>query len=333
MSTVTRPAADDSVPEALPVEDPRPPPVTARDSPDKLRSVLQLVGSVVAPTSLLTALLFYFGWAHAYWFFSYFGFDISLLGLTTQDYLMRSVDALFVPLTLSLGTGLLLVWAHAAMVARLFTGPEGQRRARTAVRAVATTGLLLFLAGMAGFLVKSLRNSYLFVYPLSLGSGTLLLSYASRLHRKQDRSVRAPEDAGALRLPPLVEAAGAFLLVAVSLFWASTNYAAAVGETRAREYEQEFRSYPAAFVYSTERLHLDAPGVEEVACDEPGAGFRFRYERLRLMLRSGGHYFLLPETWSPENGVAIVVPESDSVRLQFMRGSGGRQQQELGVSC
>jgi len=332
VTSVTRTHSDDGVPDAVGGED-RLPPIVAADSPDRLRSVLQVVGSVVAPTSLLTALLFYFGWAHAYWFFSYFGFDISLLGLTTQDYLMRSVDALFVPLTLSLGIGLLLVWAHAAMVTRLFTGPNAQRRARIAVLAVATTGLLLFLTGMAGFLVKSLRNSYLFVYPLSLGSGTLLLSYASRLHRRNDQSITARGDAGVLRLPPLVEAAGAFLLVAVSLFWASTNYAAAVGETRAREYQDEFMSYPEAYVYSTERLHLDAPGVEEVACDEPGAGYRFRYQRLRLMLRSGGHYFLLPETWSPDNGVAIVVPESDSVRLQFMRSSGGRQQQELGVSC
>lgn len=306
---------------------------TAPDSPDRLRSVLQLVGSVVAPTTLLTALLFYFGWAHAYWFFSYFGFDISLLGLTTQDYVMRSVDALFVPLTLSLGIGLVLVWVHAAVAARLFVGPRAQSRARAAVLAVGACGFLLFLTGMAGFLVKSLRSSYLFVYPLSLGSGTLLLSYASRLHRRRHRSVGGRGAVGPFRLPPLVEAAGVFLLVAVSLFWVSTNYAAAVGETRARQYEQELTSYPAAFVYSTERLHLDAPGVEEIACDEPGAGYRFRYQRLRLMLRSGGHYFLLPETWTRRDGVAIVVPESDSVRLQFMRAPGGRQTPELGVSC
>ena len=299
---------------------------TVRDvaqSPERLRPLLQILGSVLAPTTLLTALFFYFGWAHAYWFFSYFGFDISLMGLTTQDYLMRSVDALFVPLTLSLGIGLLLSWLHAWLAARLFAGPNARARRRVAVFAAAAFGLLLFLTGMAGFLVKDLRNSYLYIYPLSLGAGTLLLSYASRLHRRYENSgVRS----GSLQLHPLIEAAGAFLLVAVSLFWASTNYAAAVGETRAVQYEGEFRSYPEAFLYSTEKLHLDAPGVEEVSCDEPGGGYRFRYQGLRLMLRSGGHYFLLPETWSRAGGVSIVVPESQSVRLQFMQNSAGLRQ-------
>ena len=37
--------------------------------------------------------------------------------------------------------------------------------------------------------------------------------------------------------------------------------------------------------------------------------------KLRLMLRSGGHYFFLPDVWSPTAGVAIVIPEGDAVRL------------------
>jgi Zn-dependent protease with chaperone function len=46
---------------------------------------VRIVGSIVAPTTLLTALLFYFGWSFAYWFFAYFGVDSTVLGLTTQD--------------------------------------------------------------------------------------------------------------------------------------------------------------------------------------------------------------------------------------------------------
>lgn len=289
---------------------------------DRLRAVVPLIGSVVAPTTLLTALLFYFGWAHAYWFFHYFGFDISLLGLTTQDYMMRSVDALFVPLTLFLTIGSLLLWAHSAVAGRLFAGPSIQRRLRVSAIVMAVIGLVLFLVGMAGIFVRALRETYYVAFPLSLGTGAILLLYASRLQRRAESSAAARTGFGSI---PLLEATGAFLLVALSLFWAATNYAAAVGGTRARQYERELKGYSEAILYSKENLHLDGPGVEAVVCQDPGAGYRFRYQGLRLMLRSSGQYFLLPEDWSPSNGAAIVVPEGDSVRLQFAAPGRVRQ--------
>ena len=306
-------------PQVVSTQDPdsaetRPSPFPAPgQSPDRLRSLFQLVGSVVAPTTLLTALLFYFGWAHAYWFFRHFGLDITLLGLTTQDFLMRSVDALFVPLTVLLSVGLVLLWAHSRM-ALFFAGPAARSRLRRSAIAVTIAGLILFGIGMAGILVRALQETYHVALPLSLGTGTLLLLFASRLHRRSDAPAVA---AAGMRSTPLLEATGAFLLVALSLFWAATNYAADVGCTRARQYEGRFRTEPEAILYSKERLRLEAPGVQEVSCAQPEGGYRFRYEGLRLMLRSAGQYFFLPESWSPSDGVAIIVPEGDSVRLEF----------------
>ena len=39
----------------------------------EISRLAKILGNVVAPTTALTALLFYFGWSHAYWFFDYFG--------------------------------------------------------------------------------------------------------------------------------------------------------------------------------------------------------------------------------------------------------------------
>src|SRR5918911_1335418 len=39
---------------------------------------LKIAGSIVAPTTLLTALLFYFGLLHAYWFCQYFGVNYTV---------------------------------------------------------------------------------------------------------------------------------------------------------------------------------------------------------------------------------------------------------------
>ncbi len=303
------------------------------ESPDRIRSLFQLVGSVLAPTTVLTALLFYFGWAHAYWFFRHFGLDISLLGLTTQDYLMRSVDTLFVPLTVLLSVGVLLLGAHRRVTAWLLAGPDAGRRLRSAATAAAISGLVLFGAGLAGIFVKALQSTgYHLAFPLSLGTGALLLLAASRLYRRSEGSGAVTPGMGSA---PSLEAIGAFVLVALSLFWAATNYAADVGGTRAREYERTFRGEPEAILYSKERLHLQAAGVQEVSCAEPEGGYRFRYQGLRLMLRSADQYFFLPESWSRSDGVAIVLPGGDSVRVEFAVPAGAerRRAKQAAATC
>jgi hypothetical protein len=86
-----------------------------------LAQLTRILGTIVAPTTLLTSVLFYFGWMHAYWFFDYFGVNSTVLGLTTQDYLMRALDGLWVPMTVVAGAGLLVLWGHAVLRGRLAT--------------------------------------------------------------------------------------------------------------------------------------------------------------------------------------------------------------------
>jgi hypothetical protein len=35
------------------------------------------------------------------------------------------------------------------------------------------------------------------------------------------------------------------------------------------------------------------------------------------MLESGGQYLFVPSAWTPGQGVAILIPRSDSLRLEF----------------
>ena len=51
--------------------------------PPSVRRLATFAGS----TTVLTAILFYFGWSRAYYFYDYLGVDSSLLNLTTRDYL------------------------------------------------------------------------------------------------------------------------------------------------------------------------------------------------------------------------------------------------------
>ena len=48
--------------------------------------------------TLVSALLFYFGYVSARSQYEYFGIDVDTIGLSTQDYVMRSPQPLLVPL-------------------------------------------------------------------------------------------------------------------------------------------------------------------------------------------------------------------------------------------
>jgi len=321
-------------PEVANLRDPRQqeassaPPADEETAPERVRSLLQQVGSVVAPTTMLTALLIYFGWAYSANYVRYFGLDYSLMGFTTQDYVIGSVQALFRPLAVAFSGAMLIVWAHVRLKARIFVGPNVKRRLRLAVWTSAVCGLVLFALGMAGIFVIKGDTRYNVWLNLSLGAGAILLAYASRLHARPERS------AGAMtgRSTGLLEVTAAFFLVSLSLFWAATNYAAVVGEKNARGLENALPSTPEATLYSKEPLYLEAPGVRETSCDQTG-GYRFRYQGLRLMIRSGGNYFFLPADWSRADGEAVVVPVSDAVRVQFAARPQDGPRRSAAIAC
>ena len=96
-----------------------------------LERAVQVVTAIVAPTTVLTALLFYFGWIRTNALFQYFGVDATVLGFTTQDYLLRSTEALYVPLGTLLVLGLAGVRAHGLVEAWL----AGRRPGRSGAAA------------------------------------------------------------------------------------------------------------------------------------------------------------------------------------------------------
>lgn len=268
----------------------------------------RLLKEVVAPTTLATGLLFYFGFSHAYWFFDYFGVNSTLLGLTTGDYLMRGVDGLFVPLIVVAIGAAAVVWGHRLLRQRVgLRGPTGGW-----LVAVAAVGVLLCANGLSRILVRTPLNSRLAVAPLSLTAGVALLTWTVR------RLTLGEAQAGA-EITGTLEYLAIYVLVGLSLFWATNDYAAAVGRARAAQFVRELPSYPETIVYSRQALNLS--GVPAVRCRDPDAAYGFRYDDLALVLQSNDHYVLLPKTWSRSSGVAVVLPRTDDVRLEFLRTS------------
>jgi hypothetical protein len=167
-------------------------------------------------------------------------------------------------------------------------------------------GALLGAAGLISVFRATPLTRHLALAPLSLAAGVLLLAYANHLRQRP----AGPSAA--------LEWIVVFTLVSMSLFWAAQHYAYAVGETRARQYVASFAQYSDVVIYSEKSLRLNAPGVREVRCAEPASAYRFRYDGLKLVFRTGDQYFFLPRAWTRRNGTAILLPRSASYRMEFI---------------
>ncbi len=273
----------------------------------ELGRVAGFVRQVVAPTTALTALLLYFGWARTNELLDHFGVSATVLGLTSSDYLISSVDGVFVPLTVLAVVTVVLVWTRALLPAA--TRSAGDVVSRPRVRAVLLgLGAVLAVVGLTAVASPYLQGRLLWTAPLLLVAGVLLVAWT--VHRRPDGRPAAARSTA--------EWAAVSALVAIGAFWFATDYAAAVGQTRARQIVAALPGEPAVTVFAQQSLPTVGGGVEERRC-APGGDYVARYDGFRLLLQSGEHYLLVPAGWTPSEGAAVLLPRSETTLLQFSR--------------
>jgi hypothetical protein len=294
---------------------PEPAPSADSGAGDALPRLLKLAGGIIAPTSLLTGLLFHFGRLFDAGYFRFFRVNFTVLDLTTNDFLFAGVDGLFVPVAGATLGALLLLWLHRLLIRRL---PEtGRRRAlRVLIPLAGISGAVLVGLAFAALLTGGVFAANSEAGGLCLAAGVLALTYAARLVRLAPRPSSAPAR-GRSDGSALAEWGAAFLLVSIGLFWAVGNYAFGVGHGRAVQLYAALPTQPEYVLYSARSLSLDVPGVREQRCADPDAAYRFRYAGLRLVRQAGDQYLLLPATWTPATGAALLISRSDAVRVEF----------------
>jgi hypothetical protein len=155
--------------------------------------VLEVVGAIIAPISVIAALLYYLGWARTHAVFVYFGIDTQLIDYGPADYILRSSSALFDSLIRVVFSALVLVGFHRFVVRRALDMP-GQWRVQ---RAISRLGVVAHVVGVALAIVviigvlapgKVGRNLGIFA-PVLLVSSVLLLGYAPYLRSASQRSL------------------------------------------------------------------------------------------------------------------------------------------------
>ena len=261
---------------------------------------VSLATSFVAPVTLISGVLFYFGYVAARAQYDYFGLDVDVIGLSTRAYVMRSPQPLLTPMLVLVLGGVAVVALHH-WVRRQAAEPWFGRL----VTIVLGVGLALLAAGtllLAGFSFVGGWAYYALVTPVLLGGGAALVAYALRLR-------------GGHLEPRIVLL---WVGVAACVIWATATTAQWTGRGLAMEQARNLRSLPSVVLDTRERLHVPATaGVEEVVRPDAGEDdYRFRYWRLRLLIQGDDRMFLVPDTWSP-GGTTILVRLDDDVRVQF----------------
>ncbi|MFI5730912.1 hypothetical protein ACIA49_12385 [Kribbella sp. NPDC051587] len=260
---------------------------------------LSFAAGIVTPVTLISTLLFYFGYVSARSQYEYFGIDVDTIGLSTQDYVMRSPQPLLVPLLV------MTLLAVAGLLVHNAIHPTA-----AAVRRSSRVTVVVLLLGVLGLLAYPFLGQmpyYALVVPIVIGLSAAALAYVTYLRSRIDG---APS-------PPRVLIVLLAVVTVTSAFWATATTAQYSGRGLAKSDARHLDRFPVVILDTKEKLALRSPGLEETAL-RPGTGqtFNYRYRGLRLLVVGENRLFLVPQNWTASN-TTVVVPLDDSVRVQF----------------
>jgi hypothetical protein len=293
---------------------------TEGSAPQAVNKWLGIIGSFVGPTTVISALCYYFGYISTREYFAYFGIDSDALGFSTTDYVMKSASVLYAPIIAGLLTWTVVLWAgvYVRWVAR---AGRHTRLIRGVGWAAITIGGLGIAGGVIGVALPGLVfGNHVAPTPVALGLGTVLLAAGFWiLTTSTTRS--APRPFAAAERGSLVVAAAVIVL---ALFWLINIFATAYGENRAEATAGKLWSQESSVVLDTsERLGAPANLIAEstLPSADPAAA-KFRYQCFRSLVVQADRWVLVPARWTPEDGYAVIVTLDSSNRISLNRLKG-----------
>jgi hypothetical protein len=318
-----------------------------KSAASQLERWASLTATIAAPVTVLSALLFYFGYVSSAAEYAYFGINVDAIGLSTRDYVMRSPQTLLVPLLVLtlVSAGFLMLnvavrrriaWAAAQASGR--AGPPEPdadptreiEHIRQLLRGSSTTGLAMLTGGVVLLFAYPYVRGWAFyelVTPLLIAFGAAIIAYAAHaqtlVHRLRPALARptpdrtAPDQANGSVLARRTAGVLIYVVIAASIFWATATVAQWSGRGLAQYDATHFGQLPSVILDSRERLFLRDPWIEETQLPpSQGQTFHYRYRGLHLLIEGQNRMFLVPGSWSASDST-LIVPLDGSVRVQF----------------
>jgi hypothetical protein len=275
----------------------------AADKPRQPLDLMRFITSIGSPIALATSLLFYFGWVRSEEQARAFGADASVFAMSTQDYVLRSVNVLFFPLIVMLLVALLLLRVDRALRA----GPAGRRWMEPLARTLQWSWALFLPLGFVLYAVAGRFGDV--TLPLWVALSIVAPAYGTVLRRLA---------AGERRQLSAVAVGLLVALVTVLLFWQTERLASLGGEALAQDIKDNLGSrLTRVELFSVTDLHIEGPGVTASTLGGKEGEYSHRYSGLYLLQRSGDKYFLLTDGWTEDKGRLVVLPDNSGIRVEF----------------
>lgn len=286
------------------------------------QDVFAILGSLGAVVTIFTAVMLYFGWRRSDVQAQDMGIDVSLFDFSPQDYVLRSISSLYLPLLVIFGLTLGWLWLHGRVIEMLRRladdQPEARERAARRCRAIAVTAtavaaacvLFTVATGLSsppwpvGPLKSALEDDQ-WTVPALLILAALTATYAFWLHRRFTKhETENPSWHVALTGAIVVS------IVVLGAFWMLEEYASSIGHRYASAIERGVGELPRASVISPTPLGIE--GVTEEVVEASGSTY-YRTDGLRLLARAGGKLLLLPENWTRGIGIVVIADRQDLI--------------------
>lgn len=292
--------------------------MTAQEPAEK--SFFEKAAYIVAPGSVVFALLYYFGYTYRNAYYSYFGLRVSELEFSPQDHMLGSPAAIFLPLWVLLTLGIASILAFRSLERRLSPHGAAARR-RLVSRVLAAVGIGLLLLSFPVFLEPVWwQRTMAVLLPIGwlqvllpsflVAVGALLLLFAMYLHR-------SPHRRGA-RFWGITEGlliSGTVLIV----FFAMARYAYGAGTSEAHDdVMRDFSGMTRVLVHSRQPIFPSAPNIH---CEDRGAAhlpYRYRCRGFRILAKSSTRYYLLPKERLADGDITFLLRDDDTIRVEVM---------------
>jgi hypothetical protein len=275
---------------------------------------LKALVTVGPPLTIATGLLFYFGWVRTAKQSEAMGLDESVFLMSTRDYVLRSLDSLYVPIMIAAVALLAWVLIHQRLVEMLHAGRHITAVQRTA-RVLALTAWWAIPLG--GLMVQGIAPALgHLVFPVTLTVGLLLSEYGVRLGALT-RAASGTSSSAGQQWTATLRSVLVGVLVVITLFWQVANFAEMVGRGRAAQVAQAVDRFPSVVVYSARDLQLAIPGVTAQQVGAEDAAYRYRYSGMHLLQATGGRFYLVPDKWEAGKAPLIVLRDDQALRFEF----------------
>ncbi|MER5649301.1 hypothetical protein [Streptosporangium sp. NPDC002524] len=267
------------------------------------------IAQIAAPTTLVTALMIYYGYVATRGRFWYFGIDLETMDLTVQELILYGTETIWLPLATVLLLILIFVGIHLLHL-RLAESGRRPRLLRAAGAVMLTGGVALIVRAAVGVIVPQVaRDESAGITPLSLSMGALLMTYGGYVLVKGWNRPRW------VNILVIFATSGLIMAGAV---WATNSFAWAFGVGRAVGIARGLEEYPEAVIDTAERLEILTGPVKMQRLPGPkGQKFKYRYRGMRLLTEAGGRLFLVPGRWTKYSGT-LVLPYNADIRVQFL---------------